>query len=222
MRKLIPYAYHGYDVDDRPIYIERTGQMQCQALASNKYVTMSDLLQSHIWGLENLAVLAYNKSIETGKRIDSFTTIIDMNGLWWHHKDVIPLLGECTSIDNKYYPERIGKLYLINLPWIAPMLYQLVVPLVDPVTKQRIFPLAGDGRDVLTKVVSAEYLPSIYGGTCECVGKNDGLGCVPQYPADDIEAVVESKPDGYLTEKISYEFESMLYRYILIMLYVVL
>lgn len=182
--------------------------MVCSAIR-DQVVTTEEFKQSHIWGLENLATLAYKRSLETGKRIESFATVIDMDGLWWHHKDAIPLLTACTVIDNAYFPERIGKLYIINLPWIAPALYQLVQPLVDPVTKTRIHPIHSDAKQYLPTVIPKQYLPSEYGGDCKCE-QNGQYGCIPEYDSSDIAAAAkQSRPDGYQLEKVSYEFEKV-------------
>jgi len=208
IKKLVPYAYHGYDNEGRPIYYERTGKMLCDVVASQSVVTLEEFKFSHVWGLENLSRLSHEKSLETGKRVETVATVIDMNGLGWQHKDAIPLLTACTEIDNAYYPERIGKIYLLNLPWIAPALYQLVVPLVDPVIKSRLHPVSGDPASFLPSVIPPEHLPVEYGGTCKCE-KNGGLGCVPQYDASDITSGAANRtlPDGYKTEKVDYEFE---------------
>lgn len=200
--KLIPYAYHGYDNDGRPIYLEKTGKILCDALADSTLITVPEFVESHKQGLELLMRRAHDESIRRGKRIDTFTTIIDLDGLSLAHRQAIPILVACTQFDAKYYPERIGKLIVINAPWIAPYLYQLVQNFVDPVTKSRLHIVNGDPKQYLPTIIPKENLPVEYGGTCSsCKG-----ACVPIQDASEILKELKPVNHGYESQYITYDF----------------
>jgi hypothetical protein len=202
IKKLIPYSYHAYDNDGRPIYIEKTGKILCDALANTSLITVTEFVQSHKYGLELLMRRAHEESLKRGKRIDTFATIIDLEGLSLSHRQAIPILSACTAFDAKYYPERIGRLVVINAPWIAPYLYQLVQNFVDPVTKSRLHIVNGDPKQYLPTVIPKENLPVEYGGTCNtCQG-----ACVPILDASEIMKELKPSGDGYESQYITYDF----------------
>jgi hypothetical protein len=46
---LVPYSYHKYDKENRPIYWEKTGKLKCEALADPDIMKLEDFNASHIW-----------------------------------------------------------------------------------------------------------------------------------------------------------------------------
>lgn len=58
-----------------------------------------------------------------------------------------------------HYPERLGKAFIQNLPWTFKMFYKLMMPFIDPVTKEKMnFDL-----DLRTQI-PPEQLVTEYGG----------------------------------------------------------
>jgi hypothetical protein len=37
-----------------------------------------------------------------------------------------------------YYPERLGRAYIINIPWLLSAFFKIIMPLVDPVTREMV------------------------------------------------------------------------------------
>lgn len=138
IRTIIPHAYHGEDKEGRPIYIEKTGMIATAALADSKLCPEESLLTSHIVGLERMMRQMHETSLKRGKRVNGITTILDMTGLGFHHRQCLFVLKTCLEFDKKYYPEYLGKLFVINSPWVAPYLYQAVQVFLDEVTKSRV------------------------------------------------------------------------------------
>lgn len=205
MKALTPYAYHGFDVDGRPVYIEKCGKMACYAAADESIITGDEFENAHMWGVEYLMKLAYESGLKRGKRVDTFVSIIDMDGLGFQHRAVFHLLKRCLDMDNKYFPERIGRLYIVNTPWIAPHLFQLAAPFFDEVTKARLH-VVDDMKTFLPTVIPPSQLPVEYGGTCSC----PGMGCVPQYDAAEfIAKAKEREEEGLEKENVAYDFEHM-------------
>jgi hypothetical protein len=92
IRTVIPYAYHGDDKEGRPIYIEKSGQIATAALADPAIVPPDHLLHSHIYGVELMQRRMYENSLKTGKRVNGITTILDFEGLGFHHRQCLHVL----------------------------------------------------------------------------------------------------------------------------------
>lgn len=75
---------------------------------------------------------------------------------------------QASAISQNYYPERLGKLYLINAPWGFSSVFGIIKGFLDPVTVQKIYVLGSGYHAELEKQVAKENLPKIFGGTCEC------------------------------------------------------
>ena len=206
IRTLVPHAYHGYDRAGRPIYIEKTGKIHCAALADESVLPREDFIHSHMWGVENLMRLCHESSLKSGKRVETFTSIIDMAGLSFSHRTALPLLNQCMTLDSTYYPEFIGKLFVLNTPWVAPMMYNMTAPFVPAEIRSRVYVL----KDVseLHEHVDPLQLPVELGGTCQQCG--DKL-CVPEPDATAINALVQNAHDDGLEKVyVSTDYEKLL------------
>jgi len=209
INRLVPYSYHGYDREGRPIYIEKTGKIHCAALSDESILTMDEFLDSHIWGIENLMVRAHQSSLKLGKRVETFTSLIDMQGLGFHHRGALPLLKSCLELDAKYYPEFIGKLYVLNVPWLAPYLYQAATPFVPVDVRARVHVL--NDFSTLPELFAPEQLPKEYGGRCglpECrrVAGSTEATCVIEHDASAILALVKTADDGFDKQHVASDF----------------
>ena len=206
IRTLVPHAYHGFDLAGRPIYIEKTGKIHCAALADESVLPRVDFINSHMWGVENLMRLAHESSLRSGKRVETFTSIIDMNGLGFSHRTALPLLNQCMTLDSTYYPEFIGKLFVLNTPWVAPMMYNMTAPFVPAEIRSRVYVL----KDVseLHEHADPSQIPVELGGTCQ---EHGGKMCVPEPDATAINALVQTAHDDGLEKVyVSTDYEKLL------------
>ena len=67
-----------------------------------------------------------------------------------------------------HYPERLAKAIALNPPWYIRLLFTLISPFMDPVTKKKIHFLNGDAAYVkkeLLQYIDEDQLESCYGGT---------------------------------------------------------
>jgi hypothetical protein len=206
IRALVPHAYHGEDRDGRPVYIEKTGKISCAALADESILPRADFMRSHVWGVENIMVKAHESSLRRGRRVETFTSIIDMNGLGFAHRNALPLLNACMTLDSLRYPEFIGKLFVLNTPWVAPMMYNAAAPFVPSEIRARVYVLKDQGD--LTEHVAPDQLPVELGGTCSLHG---GLLCVPEPDASALIAQVQGvEDDGLEKQYVSSTFDKAL------------
>jgi len=79
-------------------------------------------------------------------------------------------LKQASAISQDHYPERLGKLYIINAPWGFSSVFSVVKGFLDPVTVSKIHVLGSGFQSELVKQVPKENLPKVFGGTCACPG----------------------------------------------------
>jgi hypothetical protein len=129
--------------------------------------------------LQNLAV-EYEKvgdprlpacSRKAGNLLETCCTIMDLKGVGISKvSSVYSYVKQASAMSQNYYPERLGKLYLINAPWGFSTVFGVVKGWLDPITVEKIHVLGGGYQKELLAQVPAENLPTIFGGTCDCPG----------------------------------------------------
>jgi hypothetical protein len=129
--------------------------------------------------LQNLAV-EYEKladprlpacSRKSGHLLETCCTIMDLKGVGITKvSSVYAYVKQASAISQNYYPERLGKLYLINAPWGFSSVFSIIKGFLDPVTVDKIHVLGGGYQTELLAQVPAENLPKLFGGSCECEG----------------------------------------------------
>ncbi|KAM5474310.1 cytosolic factor, phosphatidylinositol/phosphatidylcholine transfer protein [Microsporum audouinii] len=162
--------YHKTDKDGRPIYIEALGGIDLTAMYK---ITTAERM------LTNLAV-EYERvsdprlpacSRKAGSLVETSCSIMDLKGVTLTKvPSVYSYVRQVSVVSQNYYPERLGKLYLINAPWGFSTVWNVVKGWLDPVTVGKIHILSSGYKTELLKQVPAENLPKEFGGNCECEG----------------------------------------------------
>jgi len=176
VNKYYPQYYHKTDKDGRPLYIE----VISKSLDINKLyaVTTEDrllrrlVLEYERFEQERLPICT--SQLPPGSMpVETSCTILDMSGFslpsFYRVKDFI---GKASAIGQNYYPERMGKFYIINTPYFFSTAYAVVKLFLDPITREKIAVLST--KEVwevgLLKQIPKENLPVEFGGTCTCEG----------------------------------------------------
>ena len=156
--------------DGRPLYIEQLGKIDLNAM----YKITSEQRM-----LENL-VVEYEKvsdprlpacSRKSGHLLETCCTIMDLKGVGLTNvSSVYGYVGKASGVSQNYYPERLGKLYLINAPWGFSGVFSVIKKFLDPVTVSKIHVLGGSYQKELLAQIPAENLPKHFGGSCQCQG----------------------------------------------------
>ncbi|QRV72601.1 hypothetical protein RhiJN_00615 [Ceratobasidium sp. AG-Ba] len=190
--KYYPQFYHKMDKDGRPVYIEQLGKFDYKAVY--KITTQERQLQR--------LVLEYEKFLNerlpacseaTGHPVETSCTILDLKGVgltnFYNVKDYVM---KASKIGQDYYPECMGKFYIINAPYLFSTVWGLVKPWLDEVTVAKIEILGASYEKTLLAQIPAENLPKTLGGTCECAG---GCSLADQGPWTDpkIQAALKAK-----------------------------
>lgn len=137
-----------------------------------KITTAERMLQNLVTEYEKLADPRLPAcSRKAGKLLETCCTIMDLKGVGITSiPSVYGYVRQASAISQNYYPERLGKLYLINAPWGFSGAFNAVKGFLDPVTVEKIHILGSNYKKELLAQVPAENLPEDIGGTCKCPG----------------------------------------------------
>ncbi|KAI3325786.1 CRAL-TRIO domain-containing protein [Xylariaceae sp. AK1471] len=163
--------YHKTDKDGRPCYFEKLGGVNFNDLRKKDYTNDRMLL--------NLAV-EYEKmadprlpacSRRAGHLLETSCSVLDVAGVsLLSPGQIYYYIKQASAMSNNNYPERLGKMYVINAGWGVWGIWKIVKGFLDPVTASKIDVLTGNSTSTLLKQIPAENLPAIYGGECKCEG----------------------------------------------------
>jgi hypothetical protein len=161
--------------EGRPIYIEVLGLLDVPKLYS---ITNEDrLLKRFVLEYERfLSERLPAASALVGHPVETSCTILDLNNVslmnFYRVKDYVSKMSE---IGQNYYPECMGKFYIINAPYLFSGVWAVIKPWLDAVTVAKIQISSSGHQAELLKQIPVENLPmgdrkTGYGGTCECEG----------------------------------------------------
>jgi hypothetical protein len=171
--------------EGRPVYIEHYGKIDLNAMY--KITTADRMLQNLVVEYEKVSDPRLPAcSRKAGKLLETCCTIMDMKGVGVSRiPSVYGYVKQASAISQDHYPERLGKLYIINAPWGFSGAFNFVKGFLDPVTVAKIHVLGGGYEKELLGQIPAENLPKALGGTCECPGgcehSDDGPWKDPKY-----------------------------------------
>ncbi|KAH6654707.1 Sec14 cytosolic factor [Truncatella angustata] len=168
--KYYPQYYHKTDKDGRPVYIEQMGGIDLTAMY--KITTAERMLTNLAVEYERLSDPRLPAaSRKAGQLLETCCTIMDLKGVGITKvPQVYSYVKQASAMSQNYYPERLGKMYLINAPWGFSGVWNAVKGWLDPVTVQKIHILGSGYQKELLAQVAPENLPKAIGGTCECPG----------------------------------------------------
>ena len=102
-------------------------------------------------------------SRKAGYLVETSCTVLDLLGI--SVTSAYNVIGYVKSfkIGQDYYPERMGKFYLINAPFGFSTAFKLFKPFLDPVTVSKIH-ILGYSYKKLLKQIPPQNLPVKFGG----------------------------------------------------------
>jgi len=178
------------------VYIEQLGKVDINAMY--KITTQKRLLENLVNEYEKFADPRLPAcSRKAGKLIETSCTIMDLQGVGLRSAtQVYGYLQEASKIGQNYYPERMGKFYLINAPWGFATVWSVIKRWLDPVTVDKISILGSSYQPTLLQQIPRENLPFAFGGDCRCPGGCELSDAGPwQDPQWNGEGVKAAKPD---------------------------
>lgn len=164
----LPRTHHTFQ-EGRPVYIQRLGKIDVNAL--DKVTTQDRQLRQFVLEYEKFLterLPACSRAV--GHPVETSCTIMDLAGVsisaFFRVKDYV---AKASQIGQDYYPECMGRFYIINAPWAFSTVWSIVRPWLDEVTVKKIDIVSSDKvKERLLTQIPAENLPVEFGGTCEC------------------------------------------------------
>jgi hypothetical protein len=109
-------------------------------------------------------------SRKAGHFLETSCTVIDVANVKLSKTEILPYFTQSSEMSSDNYPERLGKLFVINSTMFQRGVWWVLSNLLDPVTVSKIQVLGSDYKDTLLKHIPAENLPAMFGGSCQCEG----------------------------------------------------
>ena len=169
IHKHFPHGYHKTDKFGRPIYIEIMGDLNADKvfeLASDE-----DLIKVAVQDYE----LLYRKKFPIcseirNEYIGQIFMIIDLKGLTMSllSSKVRSFMKLKSEVDQTYYPEKVGQIYIINTSFWFKAAWAVVKYFIAERTRKKITTLGSSYTEQLLEIIDKENLPKILGGECEC------------------------------------------------------
>merc|ERR1711916_305301 len=100
-----------------------------------------EITEHHIYQIEKMERAKDELAASSGKpRFLKHIVIEDVDGLSWSHfnSQFLSVAKKILHIDENYYPEVAGKLYLIRVPWLFSGLWNIMKPLLAARTLAKI------------------------------------------------------------------------------------
>ncbi|KAK9113335.1 hypothetical protein Syun_020132 [Stephania yunnanensis] len=105
---------------------------------------------------------------------EKYCSITDLQG--WGFSNNFDLRGYATAISimQDYYPERLGKLFLVHVPYVFAAAWKLICPFIDKKTREKVVFVDNKSmRSTLLEHFSEDQLPEIYGGKKQLLPMQD-------------------------------------------------
>ncbi|XP_023767185.2 phosphatidylinositol/phosphatidylcholine transfer protein SFH6 isoform X1 [Lactuca sativa] len=164
-----PQGYHGVDKEGRPIYIELLGKSDPDKVML--VTTLERYVTYHVQEFEKTTSIRFPAcSLAAHKRITSGTTILDVQGVGLKNltRSALDVIRKLQQIDNDYYPETLGRMYIVNAGSGFKMIWKAIQNFLDPKTRSKIHVLGHKYKNTLLEVIDASELPEFLGGSCNC------------------------------------------------------
>ncbi|XP_002984078.2 phosphatidylinositol/phosphatidylcholine transfer protein SFH1 [Selaginella moellendorffii] len=198
VKNLYPHFHHKTDKLGRPLYIEKLGQLQVDELM--KITTMDRMMMEHIQEWEILIEWKFPAcSRKAGKTISQSLAILDLKGVTMKHmsKQVRHFIQNISKVDQDYYPEFLGKMFIVNAPMAFKAIWTVIKPWLDKRTQKKIEVHGSNFAPKLLELVDKQNLPEFLGGSCRCPQGCEYSDAGPWNEARyHISALAEEQDDG--------------------------
>ncbi|XP_062026030.1 uncharacterized protein LOC133742387 isoform X2 [Rosa rugosa] len=95
---------------------------------------------------------------------EKFIFIGDLEGWGYSNSDIRAYLG-AVSILQDYYPERLGKMFVVHVPFVFMTVWKIICPFIDNKTKEKIVFVENKMlKSTLLEEIDESQLPEKYGG----------------------------------------------------------
>lgn len=169
IKKYYPQYFQGRTRDGLPVYYERPGKIDLPAL-KREGLSIDDLLRHYMYITEYTWRVI--EPSDSGRSI----TVLDVTGIGMYDLggEVLDFIKRASAFTGAHYPERSAHIFIINIPGWFNMIWRMVKPLIDPVTREKVHMLKGSAiLKELETLIDIDTIPSDYGGQGTPLGDSD-------------------------------------------------
>lgn len=157
-----PHYFHGLGRNGQPVFYEQPPKTDLRALR-NGGVGSAQLLKHYAM------VTEFQWQMVQPDDLQRSIYIIDLAGI-----RMTDFVGECVDFVRQasaftaaHYPERAGHVFVVNVPGWFKIIWNVVKPMVDEVTLEKIHILRGKEEifEALQQQIAVENIPQEYGGS---------------------------------------------------------
>ncbi|XP_012937593.1 SEC14-like protein 1 [Aplysia californica] len=197
LEKYYPGGWHYCDIDGRPLYILKLGQMDVKGLMRSvgEEAILRHVLAVNEEGLRRAEAATQKR----GHPVSACTCIVDLEGLSMRHlwRPGIRALLRIIETVEANYPETMGRLLIVRAPRVFPVLWTLVSPFIDENTRNKFMIYGGKdylGPGGLVEFMDKQYIPDFLGGDCFCDVSEGGLVPKSLYQEELVDKSPEEQP----------------------------
>jgi len=158
--------YHKTDKYGRPIYYDRLGSIDANALFED--VPLSTLTYFFVWQHElTLRHRLPAASLQKQQIITESLYVIDLDGLSLAKsftQSTRQLLSEISDIGQNHYPQTMGSVIIVNAPLSFRVIWAFLSPMLPARVKDYIFIHGSDYMSKLTEFVDIDDVPNFLNG----------------------------------------------------------
>ncbi|XP_055323322.1 SEC14-like protein 4 [Sitodiplosis mosellana] len=186
-----PHGISGFDKEGSPIIVVPFAGMDMWGMLHT--VSRADFIRSTIKTLETYMKLAFEQSVKHGPQARQFVVLFDMAGFNVKQYTWRPAAEVVISLIKSYeanYPEILKCCYIINVPKVFAIVFNIVKRFLDEYTLGKILIFKQDSKKWLPKMlehVDPSQIPKYFGGTQtdedgdpKCMHKVNWGGKVPK------------------------------------------
>ena len=171
LKEVYPHGFHKTDRFGRLIYIERYCSIDMKRIF--EITTEERMMRYYIREYESMVTIRMPSCcVAAGYTVEQSLTILDLGGSSTKlmKKSVYKFVKLASGIAQDYYPEVLGKMFIINSPTLFSIAWKVIRPWIDERTQKKITIEGSKYQAKLLQIVAPENLPDFLGGTCSCQG----------------------------------------------------
>ncbi len=163
----MPWWHQGFDREGRPVVWKTFGN--CDVAKVLEHTTLDALLNLHLWQQEYAMRQCAVQGERTGYSVETVVAVFDATD--WSMKlatrTAYSFLKGMADLDGVHYPERMGKIVVINSPYMLSFVWKIVSSWLDERTKQKIAIKRGPSEylPMLREFMDDDQIPEEFGGT---------------------------------------------------------
>jgi hypothetical protein len=169
VKKHYPHYYHLKGRNGEPVFFERPPKTNLQALKSGG-IDLQSLVRHYTM------VTEFQWQFIERNDLARSITVLDLDGMRMRDfvGECVEYVKMCSNFTGQHYPERAGHVIVINVPRWFSMIWNVVKPMVDDVTLQKISIVRGKHEvlEALKAKIPIENIPPEYGGKSMPLGQS--------------------------------------------------